>query len=146
MLELLLSAGGGGLFGIVGSIAKKFGDYKMKKLELAHQVSMAKEDRETMQMEMELAKIKGEIDLELAESQADALGLQAAINAEASIVGASPWVTNLRGSVRPILTYALAGLAITMVWTAPLNPWCNDVIFMAMTAVGFWFGDSPRRK
>lgn len=146
MLELLLSAGGGGLFGIVGSIAKKFGDYKMKKLELSHALSMAAEERQNMQMEMELTKVQGKIDLELAESHADALGLQAAINAEASITGASQWVTNLRGSVRPILTYALAGLSISMVWLSPQNPWNNDVIFMAMTAVGFWFGDSPRRK
>lgn len=146
MLELLLSAGGGGLFGIVGSIAKKFGDYKLKKLEYAHIATMAEQDRKNMQMEMELARVQGQIDLELAESQADALGLQAAINAEASIAGASPWVADLRGSVRPLLTYALAALAIGMVWTSPDNPWCNDVIFMAMTAVGFWFGDSPRRK
>lgn len=146
MLELLLSAGGGGLFGIVGAIGKSIAAYKEKKLIFAHEERMAEQDRLNMEMEMQLAVKQGEIDLEMAESQADAMGLQAAIAAEASIVGTDPWVANLRGSVRPILTYGLAGLAIAMVWSSPGNPWCNDIIFMAMTAVGFWFGDSPKRK
>ena len=146
MLELLLSAGGGGLFGIIGAAGKMFAAYKEKKLMFSHEVAMAEQTRRNMEMEMDLAKIQGAIDLELQEDENDAKNLQAAINAEASIQGTSPWVANLRGSVRPLLTYGLASLAIAMVWSNPTNPWCNDVIFMAMTAVGFWFGDSPKRK
>lgn len=145
-LDLLVSAGGGGLFGIVGSFGKMFSDYKLKKLMFEHEQAMAEQERQNMEMEMQLAQIQGTIDLELQESENDAKNLQAAIGAEARITGTSPWVADLRGSVRPFLTYALAGLAIAMVWTVPDNQWCNDVIFMSMTAVGFWFGDSPRRR
>ena len=146
MLELLLSAGGGGLFGIIGAAGKMFAAYKEKKLMFAHEVAMAEQTRRNMEMEMDLAKIQGAIDLELQEDQNDAKNLQAAINAEASIQNTSPWVANLRGSVRPILTYGLASMAVAMVWTSPENPHVNEIIFMAMTAVGFWFGDSPKRK
>jgi len=145
-VDLLVSAGGGGLFGIIGAAGKMFHAYKEKKLIFQHEVAMAEQTRRNMEMEMQLATIQGQIDLELQESENDAKGLQAAINAEASITGTSSWVANLRGSVRPLLTYGLAGLAIAMVWTSPQNPWCNDIIFMSMTAVGFWFGDSPRRR
>jgi len=146
MLELLLSAGGGGLFGIIGAAGKMFAAYKEKKLMFAHEVAMAEQTRRNMEMEMDLAKIQGAIDIELQEDENDAKNIQAAINAEASITNTSSWVADLRGSVRPLLTYGLASLAIAMAWTSPQNPYVNEIVFMAMVAVGFWFGDSPKRK
>ena len=146
MLELLLSAGGGGLFGLIGSGFKLWGKYKEKKLLFEHQVNMAKEDRLNMQAELELAKVKGAIDLELTESENDAKSLQAAIQAEASITGTSQWVADLRGSTRPFLTYGLVTASAAIIVFTPQNPWANEFIFMASTAVTFWFGDRPRKQ
>lgn len=146
MLDTILSAAGGGIFGLIGSGFKLWGAYKEKKLVFEHEAVMAKENRETMSMEMELARIQGTIDLELQESEQDATNLQAAINAEASITGASPWVDNLRGSLRPFLTYGLCLAAYVLVLVDRDNPWCNDFIFLATTAVTFWFGTRPMKK
>jgi len=146
MLDTILSAAGGGIFGLIGSGFKLWGAYKEKKLIFEHEAVMAKENRATMSMEMELAKVKGTIELELQESEQDATNLQAAINAEASIKGASPWVDNLRGSLRPFLTYGLCILAFGLVAVQPENPWANDFIFLATTAVTFWFGTRPMKS
>lgn len=146
MLETLLSAAGGGLFGLIGSGFKAFMSWKDKKLTLEYQIKMAAEERQNMALEMELAKVKGAIDLELQESQADAANLQAAIAAEGAIQGASQWVDDMRGSVRPILTYGLVVCSVVLIAWQPENKWNNEVVFMAMTAVTFWFGDRPRKK
>jgi len=146
MLEMLLSAAGGGIFGLIGSGIKSFMSYKDKKLTLAHTLDMAKQEVINMKAEMELATLKGEIDLELQESASDAESLQAAINAESKVKGASPWVDDLRASTRPILTYSLCLCAFAIVMIDNTNPWANDFIFMATTAVTFWFGDRPRKN
>ena len=146
MLETILSAAGGGLFGLIGSGFKLWGQYKEKKLVFQHEVDMAKETRQNMAMEMDLAKIQGTIDLELQESAQDATNLQAAINAEASITGTSPWVDNLRGSLRPFLTYGLCILTFGLVAVQPNNPWINEFVFLSTTAVTFWFGTRPMKS
>lgn len=145
LLELLTSAAGGGILGVIGAGIKTFTAYKEKKLTFAHEVSMAEENRRSMTIEMELAKVKGTIDLELQESESDAQNLTAAIEAEASTKGDSAWVQDLKASTRPILTYALVVTAFGLVAMSPENPWANEFIFMATTAVTFWFGDRPRR-
>lgn len=146
MLELLLSAGGGGILGLVGAGFKTWMGFKQKKLDLEHQIKLAKEERENMALEMELARVKGTIDLELQESEASARGLEAALRAESALPDGSAWVNDLRGSVRPILTYALSTAAVAIAAFQPDNPWNNDIIFMAMTAVGYWFGDRPPKR
>ncbi len=145
LLELLTSAAGGGILGVIGAGIKTFTAYKEKKLMFAHEVSMAAEMRQNLTLEMELAQIKGTIDLELSESESDAKNLTAAIDAEAASKGASPWVMDLKASTRPILTYALVIAAFGLVAISPENAWGNEFIFMATTAVTFWFGDRPRR-
>jgi hypothetical protein len=143
MLETLLSVGGGGLFGLIGSAFTKFMGYREKKLVFEHELNMAEQHRQNMVMELDLAKARGEIDLELQESEDDAKNLRAALNAESRIKDTSPWVADLRGSLRPLLTYALSACAIAMASFAPYNEWNNDVLFLATTAVTFWFGSRP---
>ena len=145
LLELLASAASGGLLGGALSLGKLFHAYKEKKLAYSHEISMAAELRQNMALEMELAQIKGTIDLELQESEDDAKNLRSAIDAESASTGSSPWVMDLKASTRPILTYGLTICAFGLVAMSPENPWANEFIFMAMTAVTFWFGDRPRR-
>ena len=54
MLETLLSAAGGGLFGLIGSGFKTWMSWKDKKLTLQYQLKMAAEERQNMKMEMGL--------------------------------------------------------------------------------------------
>jgi len=144
MLETLLSVGSGGLFGLIGAGVTKFMAYKDKKLTFEHEKVMASEDRQTMAAETERARIQGTIDLELQESESDAANLQAATNAKGTVTKTSPWVADLRASVRPILTYLLVFFAVAMsVWASETNPHTKQVIFLAATAVTFWFGSRP---
>lgn len=137
-LSFLTSAASGGILGGVLSGVKMFAKYKQKKIELAHEIAMATETRKNIAAEMELAKVRGTIDLEMQESTDDSANLRAALNAEAQITGTSQWVTDLRGSTRPVLTYALTVIA-TVLQT-------EDFIFMATTAITFWFGDRPPKR
>ena len=144
MLETILSAAGGGIFGLVGAGVKAFMSYKQKVLANKHEVEMAEQSRKDMSLELELSKTQGAIDLELQESDADARNLTAAISAESEAKGASQWVKDLKASTRPILTYLLCIMAITLVMIESASPWVNEIVFLASTSVTFWFGDRPR--
>lgn len=146
ILDTLLNVGTGGVFGLIGAGVTKFADFKNNKLKFAHEVAMAGQERENMTLEMGLAKVRGEIDLELEESRADAISLSTAIEAESKITGTSQWVADLRGSTRPFLTYGLCMAAVAMSSYNPQNPMNNEIIFMASTAVTFWFGSRPSSK
>lgn len=146
IIDTLLSVGTGGLFGLIGAGVTKFADFKLSKMKFAHEAIMAKEGREDMRLEIDLANTRGAIDLELEESQADAIGLATAIKAEAAITGTSQWVADLRGSTRPFLTYGLCMAAIAMSASNPDNPMNNEIIFMASIATTFWFGSRPASK
>jgi hypothetical protein len=144
-LELLTSSAGGGLLGGLLSGIKLYGAYKEKKLMFEHEARMAEEGRKDMAMEIDAAKVKGQLELEVTESTNDAQALTAAINAEKETKGASPWVQDLKASTRPILTYVLCMMAFIMVLVGSENPWTNEIVFLASTAVTFWFGDRPRK-
>ena len=149
MLEALLSVGGGGLLGGILSLGKLFGKYKEKKLMLEHERAMFDKQTALMEQEARLAQIKGELDLEIEESRGDAVALQAAINAESALSAVKNlpwWVNALRTTTRPILTYLLVTIAFVLAMFHENNPWTNEMIFLASTAVTFWFGDRPRRK
>lgn len=144
-LELLSSAAGGGILGVVGAGIKTFTAYKEKKLMFAHEVAMEQEARLSMTLEVELSKVKGVIELELQESQDDAKNLTAAIQAEADTKGSSPWVMDLKASTRPLLTYGLCAITSLLITFDSSNPWLDEMVFLTTTAVVFWFGDRPRR-
>lgn len=144
LLEFLTSAAGGGIFGLGASLVKGWGEYKNKQLDMVHEVNMIVEIGKNMLLEMDLSKIKGTINLELQESAADAKNLTAAITAETSLKGASPWVQDVRALVRPVLTASLVLLAFGSAWAK--FPLASEFIFMATTAVTFWFGDRPRKR
>jgi len=144
MLETILSAAGGGLFGLIGAGFKTFMVYRDRILANAHEVAMAEQSRKDLALELELSIQQGAIDLELKESDNDARNLTDAITAESVTRGASPWVQDLKASTRPILTYLLCIMAITLVLIESKSPWVNEIVFLASTAVTFWFGDRPR--
>lgn len=144
LLELLTSAAGGGLLGLGASLIKGWGKYKQKQLDMKHELDMTVQIGKNMLLEMDMAKLKGSLDLEIQESEDDAKNLRAAIEAEASMKGASAWVNDVRAMVRPVLT---AGLVILAFTAAGLDfKLAPEFIFMATTAVTFWFGDRPRKS
>ncbi len=63
LLELLTSAAGGGIFGLGASLIKGWGAYKQKELDMKHELAMTVQIGKNMLVEMDLAKLKGTIDL-----------------------------------------------------------------------------------
>ena len=144
-LSLLTSTAGGGILGGILSLGKLWGAYKEKQLMCAHEEKMAIVDQDNMKLEIEANKHKAELELETTELETDAKALTAAITAEANTKGSSPWVNDLKASTRPILTYLLVMMAfITVTWNMN-SVWAEEILFLASTAVTFWFGDRPRK-
>lgn len=144
-LSVLSTVGSGGILGGVLSLGKLWGAYKEKKLAFEHEAAMAVVDQDNMKLEIEANKFKAEIELETTELTTDAKALTAAINAEANTKAASPWVQDLKASTRPILTYTLVIMAfITITWNSD-SAYADEILFLASTAVTFWFGDRPRK-
>ena len=138
-LNTALSVAGGGIFGLIGAGVNKFFDYKKQAQANKQELAMADKMSAQMDKEMELAQIKGSIDLELTETDNDAKGLMAAINAEQSIGEVHKWVNDVRGMTRPVITAVLVVFAF-------LGKPDETIDWMASTAVTFWFGDRPRKK
>ena len=145
-LELLTSTAGGGILGLAASGFKQWMSYKDRKLANAHELEMASVERENMRLETEQMKVKHELALELQESANDAANLQAAIRAESQITGTSQWVTDLRGSLRPLLTWFIDIATVVMFFFNPTNAMMNELAFLASTVTGYWFGDRPRKR
>ena len=145
-LDLLFSAGGGGMLGLVASGFKQWMSWKDKKLALEHELQLIDKQTEQMQIEATLAKEKREIDLEIQDSDNAARNLRAAIEAEASITGTSQWVTDLRGSLRPLLTWFIDISTVGLIIFTPTNIMLDKLTFLAGTVTGYWFGDRPRNR
>lgn len=146
ILEFVGSAASGGLLGGLFSLGKLWGKYKEKKLAFEHERLMAESDRETMKLELEASKFEAELELEQTEVESDAKALTAALNAEAETRSEIPWVQAVKALTRPVLTGILVLMAFICVMWASDNPYTNEIVFLASTAVTFWFGDRPRRQ
>ena len=142
MLTLL-----GSLLGFATSFAPKIFDFFQERADRAHELAMI--DRQMEQM-----RLGGELRLQEINAQADIAQAKAIYRHDSSIKSAT-WVDNLRGSVRPIITYLLvvtfiaikgAGLyaliAIEGMAIYQALPAIGDDQFNAMLAalISFWFG------
>ena len=139
MWDLLFSAAGGGVLGLIGTGIKLFAEHKKEAQRLVAEKQLAQIRIDEMAKELELVQFKSSHELELAESTNDAAGLMAAIQAESSIGPVHTWVNDVRGMVRPVLTLMLTIMAF-------VKPDEEDLVWMASTAVTFWFGDRPRKR
>jgi hypothetical protein len=145
------SALSGGLFGLVGNVAAKvFGYFEakqaftQKQAEWIHEVDLLK-----LQMQAKAAETEQEI--HVAESQGSWGGLTSSVTAEGAIGASYPWVNAVRALVRPTLTLGLTTfLASAFFALAPGDIdrayVADSLVFVAVTAVVWWFGDRAPRK
>jgi len=142
MLTLL-----GSLLGFASSLAPRALDYFQEKADRAHELAMI--DRQMEQM-----KLGSQLKLEEINAQADIAETRAIYRHDSSIKS-STWVNNLRGTVRPAITYLLvccliaikfcglyALIAIEGMAVYQALPAIADDQFNAMIAavISFWFG------
>jgi hypothetical protein len=92
-----------------------------------------------------------EQEIRVAESQGSWGGLAASVTADGQGGASYPWVNAVRALVRPTLTLGLTGfLAAAFFAMAPGDvdrAYVSDsLVFAAVTAIVWWFGDRAPRK
>jgi len=142
---------GGGLFGLLGTAAGKvIGIFEarevfaQKKEEWGHDERMA-----DMQAKTKAAESAGA----LAETAASGSwsGLAESLKTEAALGSSYAWVGAVRALVRPLLTLGLCGFLSAAFFALPSGDAARadvsqSLIFAAVTAVVWWFGDrAPKR-
>ncbi len=146
-----ISAGAGGIFGLIGNLATKtFGyleskqSFAAKQAEWTHETELLKLQSQWRQPETESAP-----PLALTSSWS---GLLSSVAAEGALPSSYKWVNAARALVRPLLTLGLSAvLAAAFFSMAPDDTArayvIDSLVFAAVTAIVWWFGDrAPPRK
>jgi hypothetical protein len=146
-----ISAGAGGIFGLIGNLATRaFGYLESKQSLLAkqsewvHETELLKLQSQWTQPETEAAPTPG--------LTASSNGLLSRVAAEGALNASYKWVDAARALVRPALTLGLSAvLAAAFFLMAPNDAArasvIDSLVFAAVTAIVWWFGDrAPARK
>ena len=173
ILSLLGSATGGGLLGIAGNFLKGKAEIKGKKLDYEHERDLRKLDMDELKIEASLKnqqiKLENDGELALANVEADrakdvaASALrQASYNADKASYGGGI-VDKIRGIMRPMITIYLLVLMSYIAYQVDTivggveelpskDIWglyenlINSIVFLATTAVTWWFGSRSTNK
>lgn len=168
IVDLGLSAAGGGLFGVAGALAGRIiGLFEIKErrrdqaLANEHEERRWKQEHEMQLLQLQSRREETESELALAESAGSWSALGASYAAEAAIGATYQWVEAVRALVRPGLTLGLwcAVLAIFFHTASEQARWLaatdrasalayliDSVVFAATAATLWWFGDRPPRR
>lgn len=142
---------GGGLFGLLGNAAiKVIGIFEAREVFAQKKEEWGHDER----MADMLAKAKASEGAQaLAETAASGswAGLAESLKAESAIGSAYAWVNAVRALVRPVLTLGLCGfLAAAFFALSPGDAARSEIsqslVFAAVTAVVWWFGDRTPKK
>ena len=133
----------GSLLGFGTSFLPKVMEYFQDKQDKAHELRL-------MDKQVEQQKALGEIKLQHMHVEADIREGEALLKHSSNLQSkASPWVTNLAASVRPVLTYLLAlefgalTLCVSMDWMTMDQyrmVWNGEFQAVWAAVVSFWFG------
>ena len=170
MLGSLASLLSGGVTGLIGSVVTNVADYFDDKRKNNHELAMRELDIQEMDKEYEHRKdvqaIETQGETQTASYKHDSRAYSKGLKIE-SIWLKIPLVLNdfIRGCVRPLLTLFLVYLVwdtrqeiemvIDQAGLQNLDPeqaltmysmTIEMILFLASTAVGWWFGTSPKRK
>lgn len=150
ILDSGLSALTGGIFGLAGNVASKIigifearEAFAQKKEEWGHDERMA---------DMAMKAKASETSAALAQTAASGAwsGLAESLKAETAIPASYSWVNALRALVRPVLTLGLCSFLSAAFFALPDGDAaradvCQSLVFAAVTAIVWWFGDRVKR-
>ena len=142
ILETILGVIAGGLGSWVGKV---IGIYERKQT-FAHEIHL-------LEMQMKAQRAETESELAIAREDAFASMREASYVHDASVTAGSASVNNALRLVRPFLTIMLIGLVCAIWMTIAKDDVVlqhqivDGVLFMASTALAWWFGDrAPHSK
>jgi len=149
MLDLLTTALTGGVTGIVGSIIGKafsFLDYwvEEKKADNEHERTL-----DLLELQNKIGAEEGKRAMEVAQSKVDADSRMASYKHDSVVGTNSLWILDLLRLVRPVLTFSLIILVGILYFSSDIGGRAiieASVIYLASSAVLWWFGDRALRK
>jgi len=146
-----ISAGAGGIFGLIGNLATKTFGYLESKQSFAAKQAEWMHETELLKLQSQWRQPETEAEPPLAFS-APWSGLLSSVAAEGALPASYRWVDAARALVRPLLTLGLSVvLAAAFFSMAPSDTArgyvIDSLVFAAVTAIVWWFGDrAPSRK
>ncbi|HEX3943783.1 MAG TPA: hypothetical protein VHW69_06835 [Rhizomicrobium sp.] len=146
-----ISAGAGGIFGLIGNLATKTFGYLESKQSFAAKQAERTHETELLKLQAQWHQPETESELPLA-LNAPWSGLLSSVAAEGALSASYRWVDAARALVRPLLTLGLSAvLAAAFFSMAPSDTArayvIDSLVFAAVTAIVWWFGDrAPPRK
>jgi hypothetical protein len=138
--HILGSALSGGLFGLIGNIAAKLFSYLETRQQFVERQAQWSYRTDLMKLRMQAPQTAP------APDAASWTALDESLRADNAVAGSYRWVDAVRALVRPALTLGLVTvLSFAFFAMRPGDPERNYVIdslvFAAVTAIVWWFGD-----
>ena len=145
LITLGLDAVAGGLFGLVGTAFGRVAGFFEKRDAYAQEKARWGHEYRLHELNMIAQEQESKIELELAAQAGSWAGLEASIEADASLGKASQWVINILRLVRPFLTIVLWLIAISIFLQTQNPEIAEAAVFAATAATLWWFGDRAPR-
>jgi hypothetical protein len=140
----------GGLFGLLGNVAGKVIGIFESKQQFAQKKEEWGHEERLLDMQMKAKAAETEQELAVTAASGSWTGLTESLKAETTIGATYPWVNAVRALVRPALTIGLGGFLCAAFFAttgAARTEISDSLVFAAVTAVVWWFGDrAPKKK
>lgn len=145
ILDIIGAAAGGGVFGVLGTIAGRVAQYYEHKQRNAHEAQRWQHEKHLLELQMRQHAQETEHEILIAQTEGSYSGLAESLRAEAAINKSYKWVDAVRALTRPVLTMVLWALT-ALVWVSAgqlgLHVQIAETITFAATAATlWWFGD-----
>ena len=144
LIGIAASAAGGGLFGLFGTALGRLAGFFERRQTMEHEERRWSHEVTLLRLQQSAAAQETEAELAIARTEGSWAGLEASLNAEASIAASYRWVDAVRALTRPILTLLLWGITLAIWFSADASNQSSiteTATFAATAATLWWFGD-----
>lgn len=149
-LDCGLSAGAGGVFGLIGNLATKTFTYLEAKRSLLAKQAERTHERELLNLQSQWRQPETEVEPPVVPAVLWN-GFLSSVAADGALPASYKWVDAARALVRPLLTLGLAAVLAAAFFSMAPNDAAratviDSLVFAAVTAIVWWFGDrAPSR-
>lgn len=147
--SLLDSGLTGGLFGLLGNVAGKvLGLFEAKQAFAQKKEEWGHEER-VLDMQAKAKAAETEQTLAVTAVSGSWGGLSESVKAESAIGASFAWVEAVRALVRPALTLSLSSFLCLAYFAgdgAARGAIADSLVFAAVTAIVWWFGDRAQKR
>lgn len=141
----------GGLFGLLGNLAGKVVGLFESRQSFAQKKDEWTHEERLLELQMKAKAAESEQQLSVTATSGSWSGLAESLKAETALGAGYAWVDAVRALVRPALTLGLGGFLCAAFFALPAGDamraeMSNSLIFAAVTALSWWFGDRAQKN